>query len=96
MDLDRLSVGTVLLAATSVAATARTEDLHSLVRRQIAERAVRDHYDVAAAPAVATVGTALRHELLPPKAETAITAPAGLDVDLGAIVEHGSVRSLDG
>jgi hypothetical protein len=90
VDLDRLSICAMLLAASAVAAAAGAENLDPLVRGQIAERGVRDYDDAAATASVAAVGAALRHELLAPEAEAAVTAPPGFDMDLGSVVKHGS------
>jgi hypothetical protein len=49
-------------------------------RLQIAQRVVAHQHDVAAAPAVATVGAAPGHVRLATEAEAAIAPAAGLDV----------------
>jgi hypothetical protein len=59
---------------------------------QIAERVVADEHDVAAAPAVAAVGTALWHVRLAPEAEAAVAAGSGLDVNARTI-EHAVMLS---
>ena len=51
------------------------------VVEQRREIAVGDEHDVAAAPAVAAVGPAARHELLAAEADAAVAAVAGSDVD---------------
>src|SRR5207302_554064 len=48
----------------------------------------------AALPAVAAVGSALRHVLLAPEMDGAVTAAAGGDMDPGSVVEHRTNGSL--
>src|SRR6476646_4443299 len=50
--------------------------------------------DVAAVPAVAAVGPALRDVLLAPEADAAVAAAAALDLDRGAVGEHGRRPAL--
>jgi hypothetical protein len=56
--------------------------------REIAQRGIGDHDDVAAASTVPAVGPALGDVLLAPEAQAAVTAAAGLDVDLRPVVER--------
>ena len=55
---------------------------------QVAQVGVGDEDDVAALAAVAAVGPALGHVLLPPEAQAAVAAAAALHVDARAVVEH--------
>ena len=57
-------------------------------RSQVAQRLVADEHDVAAAAAVAAVGAALGHVRLAAKAEAAVAAGAGLDVDARSILHQ--------
>jgi hypothetical protein len=50
------------------------------VVHQRREVPVRDEHDVAAAPAVAAVGPAARHELLAAEADAPVAAVAGWEV----------------
>ena len=59
-------------------------------RGEVAALGVADQHDVAAAPAVAAVGTAARHVRLAPKADHAVAAAAALHIDLGSIEKHGA------
>ena len=88
-DLDRFSVRPVLSAARAVAAFACAENLHATERREVTKRAVREHDDVAATASVAAVGPAPWHVLLSPKAEPAVSALSGFDVERRPVVEHG-------
>ena len=58
------------------------------------EVVVGHKHHVAAPAAVAAVGAAGRHELLPVKTHRAVAALAGLDGDLGHIYKHGHVVLL--
>ena len=74
--------------AAAVAAAPRCEDGATAQGRQVAQRRVRDERDVAAAAAVAAVGTALGHVLLPSEAERAVAAASRADDDADPVVEH--------
>src|SRR6266542_4422287 len=78
----------VLQSAASIAATFGLDVLVRPEPRQLAQVRVRHEHDVAAGAAVAAVGAALRDVLLPPERKPPVTAPAGLHVDAGAVVEH--------
>jgi hypothetical protein len=58
--------------------------------REIAPRGVADEDHVAAAAAVAAVGTAARHVRLSAKADDTVAAGAALDIDAGSVKEHRS------
>ena len=49
----------------------------------------RDQEDRSASPAVAAVGSASRHELLAPEAQTSSTTVAGCESDVDFVDEHG-------
>ncbi len=83
----------VALLALSVAAAPRPLMRREAQRGEIAPRLVADEHHVAAAPAVAAVGPAARHVRLAAKRDHAVAAGAGLDVDLGPVVEHRLHRS---
>src|SRR6478672_9000604 len=88
VHLRGLAVRTVLAGTAAVCAARRLDQATALQRREVAQRGIREQHDVAAVAAVATVRAALGHELLAAEAETAVSALAGLDVDLGAVAEH--------
>src|SRR5581483_12385454 len=71
--LDRLAVGAVAAAAAAVPAPARGDPAAAPERGEVAERGVGDQRDVAAPPAVAAVGAALRDVLLAPEREPAVS-----------------------
>jgi hypothetical protein len=83
-----LSGGAVPRPAAAGAAAAGAETLVRAEGGQVAQVRVGDEDDVAAGPAVAAVGAALRHVLLPPEREAAVAAPARLHDDARAVVEH--------
>ena len=56
-------------------------------RREVAHVGIGEQHDVAAVAAVAAVGAALRHELLAPEGDAAVTAAPGLHDHGRAIVE---------
>ena len=60
---------------------------HALLEQR-GEIAVRDQHDVAAAPAVAAVGAAARHELLAVQVDAAVAAVSGEDGDRHLVDEH--------
>jgi hypothetical protein len=62
-------------------------------RCEIAPRRVGGEHDIAAAAAVAAVGTAARHVRLTAEADRAVAAAAALDVDAGLVVEHGESKA---
>jgi hypothetical protein len=64
----------------------------ALEEGQVAEIGVGDDHDVAPVPTVATVWTPLRHVLLAPEAERAVTAAAPTHLDAGPVVEHARSR----
>ena len=57
-------------------------------RGQIVDAIFGDNDHAAALTAIATVGTAVRHILLAPKADAAVAAAAALDLNRDAIDEH--------
>ncbi len=88
-DLDVLAVRAVLAGAAAVASLRRGDQLAALERDEIAQIPVCDRDHVAAVTAVAAVGAALRHVLLPPERHRAVAATAGLHLELSAVGEHG-------
>ena len=66
------------------------------VALQIAQRVVAQDHDVAAAPAVTAVGTALRHMGFAAEAHAAVAAGAGLHVDPRAVMEHQAIVTAAG
>ena len=80
--------GAVLVGALAVPAAGGLEVRAAPERREVAQRAVDDDLDVAAAPAVAAVGPALRHVRLAPERDHPVAAGAAAHVDLGAVGEH--------
>ena len=56
---------------------------------------IRDEIDVTAIAAVATAGTALRDELLPPEGNAAVPAVTGFDCDFGFVDERGLFDRLN-
>ena len=57
---------------------------------EVAHRRVGHEHHVAAAPAVAAVGAALRHVRLTPERHHAVAAAAALHEDPRSVVEHGA------
>ena len=90
---DVLGSVSVLICAATVLAALRAVDACVAIVDQRVDVAVGDRPDAAAASAVATVGPASGHELLPPEARGAIAAVAGDDLDHGLVDEsHGDFR----
>jgi hypothetical protein len=89
-DLEGLAVGSVPERTLPVAATTGLEMRAAAEALQIAARVVADEHDVAAATAVAAVGSALGHVRLAAEAETSVSPAAGLDVDASTIL-HGMI-----
>jgi hypothetical protein len=87
--LDVLAVRPVHLAPPTVAAAWSAEPFLPLESREIAQIRIGDQRHVPAAATIPAVGSAARDVLLPAKAEPAVAAAAGLDVDARSIVEHG-------
>ena len=88
-------VGAVALGALAVAAAAGL-DVHVLAEAlQVAQRVVADHDHVAAAAAVAAVGSALGDVGLAPEADAAVAAAPGAHVDLRPIVHALIVKGAD-
>ena len=83
------AVGAVLAGASPRLAAAGAELRLRPEAGEVAQSRVGSEDDVAAAAAVAAVGTALRHVLLAPEAQAAVAAAARLHLDAGAIVEQG-------
>ena len=70
-------------------AAALGPEVHAPAERlQVAQRVVAAQHDVAAAAAVAAVGTALGHVRLAPERQAAVAAGAGSDLELSSIGEH--------
>src|SRR5258706_13793189 len=88
VQLDIVAVRAVLARPQPVATARRLDPAAPLQRRQVAERGVGDEHDVATVAAVATVGAALRDELLAAEAHAAVAALAGLDGNRCAVAEH--------
>jgi hypothetical protein len=59
-------------------------------RRQVPARGVADQNDVSSPAAITAVRPASRHMSLAAEAHRAVATPASLDVDLGAVAEHGA------
>src|SRR5512140_3224204 len=85
-DLERVAVLAVAQRPLAVTAPARLEVRAAPEALEIAQRVVAHQDDVAAAPAVATIRSALRHVRLAPEAQAAVAAGAGRDVDSRAIL----------
>src|SRR5438270_282908 len=81
-------VGAVLLPATSRTAVAGLEPLLPREAGKVAPVGIGHDDHVAAPAAVAAVGPTLRDVLLAPEAQPAVAAAAGLDANLGSIMEH--------
>ena len=91
-ELRSLAVGSVLLAPAPVAA-ARGLDLPDAPERgKVAERRIHGHDHVSPAATVAAVRPALRDVLLAAEAQPTVAPAPGLDLDVCAVVEHGSRR----
>jgi hypothetical protein len=88
VELDVVAVRPVPAGTTAVPAFRSGDAPPAAKRRQVAERRVGDHDDVAAAATVATVRPAFRHELLAPERERAVTAAAAGDVEVCAVAER--------
>jgi hypothetical protein len=88
-QLDRGAVGAVLAGAAARLAAAGLELRLGAERGEVAQARIGDEHDVAAAAAVAAVGTALRHVLLAPEAQPSVAPSARQHLDAGAIVEQG-------
>ena len=69
-----------------MAAAPSLEVSRASVALEVAHRVVADEDHVAAAAAVAAVGSAAGHVGFPPEAETAVAAGTGLDVNASAVL----------
>ena len=87
-DLERLAVAAVAQRSLPVASPLRLEVRAAPERLQVAQRFVRDHDHVAAAAAVAAVRPALGHVRLTAKAQTAVAAATGLDMDVCTVLHE--------
>ena len=67
-----------LAAALAVHAALAAQVPAEAERREVAHVGIGEQHDVAAVAAVTAVGAALRHELLAPERDAAVTAAAGL------------------
>jgi hypothetical protein len=76
-------------------AAPRLEALLRAKRRQIPQVRVRHQDDVAARPAVTAVRSAPRHVLLTTEVQAAVTAAAGLNVNLRPVLEHAGTLAPD-
>jgi len=77
------------VGAFAAGAAARFEDfLESEIEERV-EVGVGDQEDVAARAAVAAVGPAARDELLAAKAQRALAAVSGRDMDFDFVYKHG-------
>ena len=87
-DLERLAVATVAQGSLPVARAPRLEVRAAAERLQVAQGFVRNHDHVAAAATVAAVGSALGHVRLAAKAQAAVAAATGLDMDARPILHE--------
>jgi hypothetical protein len=85
----------MLALALAVLSAAGAEMAASPQRGKVAALRVADEHDVAAATAVAAVGTAARHMSLAAKADHAVAAAAGFHINLGSIEEHAAKVAVD-
>ena len=69
----------------------RAQAASALVKKERAAAQAKLEDDIAAAPAVAPVGSARRHVKLTAKAHVAVAALAGFDIDLCVICKHGMI-----
>ena len=76
-DLQRRAVGAVAQRALAVAGALGLVVHAALEGLQVAQRVVADEHDVAAVPAVAAVGPAVRDVRLAAEAHAAVAAAAG-------------------
>jgi hypothetical protein len=70
----------------AVAATAGPEFRSAAVPAQVSQRVIAHQQHVAAAATVSPIGTASRDMRFTPKAQAAVTAGAGLDMDTRSIL----------
>src|SRR6202012_1214587 len=84
------SVGAVPERTFAVTAAGRAAVRPALQLVLVAQRVVAEQDHVAAAAAVAAVGTALRHMRFTSEADAAVAAGARLHLYLLAVVEHGA------
>jgi hypothetical protein len=87
-ELDIGAVRAVLAAPPPRLAASRSEDAFRAEAGQVTEVRVGDERDVAAATAVAAVGTAFGNVTLATEAQAAVAAAACLHMDSRPIVEH--------
>ena len=87
-DDHRLAVGPVPLGALPVPAALGAEVRPAAERLQVAQVVVAAQHDVAAAAAVAAVGTALRDVGLAPEGQAAVAARSRSDLDVRAVGKH--------
>ena len=87
-----VAVGAVALRALPVAAAVGAEVRAAAEGLQVAQRVVDAQDDVAAAAAVAAVGTALGHVRLAAERERAVAAGAGADLQMCPVGEHRPLR----
>ena len=86
---ERVGRGAVPVRPLAMTAPLRSELRAAAEAGQVAQRRVHDEDDVAAAPAVAAVGTALGNVRLAPERDRAVAAGTAPHVDTRAVVEHG-------
>ena len=86
--LEGLRRGAVLARALAVTAALCLEVGAATKGRQVSQRGIADEHDIASAPAVAPVRSALRHVRLTAEGDDAVTAIAAPHVDARSIVEH--------
>jgi hypothetical protein len=87
-ELRSVAVGPVREPAAARAALAGADPLVGTDPGEVAPPRVGDEHDVAALAAVTAVRPALRHELLAPEVDRAVTAATGDHRQLRSIVEH--------
>jgi len=80
-----VSVGPVPALAAAVAAPSCADAPDSVERREVAQGRIGAHGHVPPAAPVASVRASARYVLLTAKAEAAVAAASGLDVDLSAV-----------
>jgi hypothetical protein len=79
----------VLLAAATAAAAPCFDVLDAPDGGEVTKTGIDGDDDVASTTAVPSVRTAFRDVLLAAEAQATIAATAGLDVNVGPVVEHG-------
>jgi hypothetical protein len=94
-NIEIIAIVTVTIAAFAVPSASGAEHV---VESEFEKRVfvgVGDEIDAAAVAAIATAGTALRDELLPPESNAAVPAVTGFDCDFGFVDERGLFDRLN-